>query len=69
MARQRESKAAPKLQQVRNSIEVWRRTRLKRSPMPEKIWAEATQLARRLGVWRVMTSLACFLVRYSGSTP
>jgi hypothetical protein len=57
MARQRESKAAPELQRVRNSIEVWRRTRLKRSPMPEKIWAEATQLARRLGVWRAASRL------------
>jgi len=42
MARQHESKTAPELQRVRNSIEVWRRTRLKRSPMPEEIWAEAT---------------------------
>ena len=36
MARQRESKAAPELQRVRNSIEVWRRTRLKRSPIAGK---------------------------------
>jgi len=57
MARQRKSKAVPELQRVRNSIEVWRRTRLKRSPMPEKIWAEATHLARRLGVWRVTSAL------------
>ena len=57
MARQRESKAAPELQRVRNNIEFWRRTRLKRSPMPEKIWAEATQLARRLGAWRVTSAL------------
>ena len=57
MARQGESKAAPELQRARNSIEVWRRTRLKRSPMPEEIWAEATQLARRLGVWRVTSAL------------
>jgi hypothetical protein len=57
MARQRESKAAPELYRVRNSIEVWRRTRLKRSPMPEEIWAEAMRLARRLGVWRVTSAL------------
>lgn len=30
---------------------------MKRSPMPERIWAEATQLARRLGVWRVNSAL------------
>ena len=57
MARQHESKTAPELQRVRISIEVWRRTLLKRSPMPEEIWAEATQLAGRLGVWRAASEL------------
>jgi hypothetical protein len=57
MARQNESKAAQQLQEVRRRIDAWRWTRLKRSPMPEELWAQATKLARRLGVWRVTRDL------------
>lgn len=45
------------LQRVRTSIDIWRWTRSKRSPMPEELWAPAVQLAGRLGVWRVTRAL------------
>ena len=57
MARPSEARAAQGLQQVRQQIDVWRWTRLKRSPMPEELWARATRLARRLGVWPVARDL------------
>ena len=57
MARANEIRAAQGLQQVRRSIDIWRWTRLKRSPMPEELWARAAKLARSLGVWRVARDL------------
>ena len=57
MARQKEGKAAQGLQQLRRRIDVWRWTRLKRSPMPEELWAQATRLARRSSVWQVARDL------------
>jgi len=38
---------------VANRIEKWRRTRRKRSPMPEQLWLDAAVLARSHGVYRV----------------
>lgn len=38
------------LRQARTRIERWRRTRRKRSPMPEPLWAAAVALAEREGV-------------------
>ena len=57
MARPNETRAAQGLQQVRRRIDVWRWTRLKRSPMPEELWSRATRLAQSLGVWRVARDL------------
>ena len=57
MARPKEDRTAQGLQQVRRRIDVWRWTRLKRSPMPEDLWAQATKLAEALGVWRVARDL------------
>ncbi|HEX7505548.1 MAG TPA: hypothetical protein VF550_02170 [Polyangia bacterium] len=57
MARPNETQAGQRLQQVRRGIDVWRWTRLKRSPMPEELWARATRLAQSLGVWRVARDL------------
>ena len=42
-----------RLSQLRRRIEWWRRTRVKRSPMPPELWRAATELARELGVYRV----------------
>jgi hypothetical protein len=39
-----------KVEQVREQLERWRRTRPKRSPIPEAIWGEAACLARECGV-------------------
>lgn len=42
---------------VRDGIEHWRRTRAKRSRMPEPLWAEAVMLARAHGVYRISQAL------------
>ncbi len=42
---------------VRAGIERWRRTRQKRSPMPEELWAAAVGLARRHGVYAISRAL------------
>jgi len=52
-----ESRTAQQLQEIRSGIDVWRWTRVKRSPMPEDLWAQAATLAGRLGVWRVARDL------------
>jgi hypothetical protein len=57
MARANETRSAQRLQQVRRGIDVWRWTRLKRSPMPEELWAQAARLAQSLGVCRVARDL------------
>ena len=46
-----------RLDQLRRQIERWRRTRMKRSPMPAELWTAATDLARELGVSRVAREL------------
>ena len=46
-----------RLDQLRRQIERWRRTRMKRSPMPAELWTAATELARELGVSRVAREL------------
>lgn len=46
-----------RLQEVRTSIDIWRWTRAKRSPMPEELWTSAVQMAKQVGVWRVAREL------------
>src|SRR5512140_1927503 len=46
-----------RLQKIRTSIDIWRWTRVKRSPMPEELWTPAVQMAKRLGMWRVAREL------------
>jgi len=46
-----------RLQKIRTRIDVWRWTRVKRSPMPEELWTPAVQIAKQLGVWRVAREL------------
>jgi hypothetical protein len=58
MAHPSESRAARQLKQVRNSVDIWRRTRQKLAPMPEELWTQATELAHRLGVWPVARDLS-----------
>lgn len=57
MAR-RQRTAAERLDELRARIEEWRRTRGKRSPMPGKLWSDATALGRELGAYRVMRALS-----------
>jgi hypothetical protein len=57
MARQKKSSDTQQIQKLRTSIDIWRWTRLKRSPMPEELWVQAEELAQSLGVWRVARDL------------
>lgn len=51
MGRRRETKALPAgVEELRGRVERWRRTRKKRSPMPEELWEDAARLARVHGV-------------------
>lgn len=42
---------------LRRRVEVWRRTRTKRSPMPDELWQEAARLAKTHGYRRVARAL------------
>ena len=46
-----------KVEQVREQLECWRRTRQQRSPIPEAIWGEAAGLARECGVSAISKAL------------
>jgi hypothetical protein len=46
-----------KVKELRTRIERWRRTRRKRSAMPEGLWSEAALLARAHGIHRVSSAL------------
>jgi hypothetical protein len=46
---------------LRRKIERWRRTRKKRTRMPEELWSAAVKLAQVHGVWRIAKELS---VRY-----
>jgi hypothetical protein len=45
------------VQRLQKRIEHWRRTREKRSPMPEPLWHAAVQLAQRDSVYSVSRAL------------
>jgi hypothetical protein len=51
------------LSAIRDRIERWRETRVKRTHMPEDLWQAAANAARTHGTWRVSQSLR---VRYEG---
>jgi hypothetical protein len=42
---------------LRDRIEGWRQSRPKSRPMPEELWQEASQAAKRLGTGRVARAL------------
>jgi hypothetical protein len=55
----RRPRALPaKVDEIGRRIEHWRRTREKRTAMPEELWQEATTLARSHGVYQVSKALA-----------
>ena len=41
------------IDQLRSRVEHWRRTRLKRCPMPEELWEEAASLVRAHGMYPI----------------
>jgi hypothetical protein len=43
--------------QLQDRIEKWRRTRVKRTAMPEALWSEAVALARGEGMYRTARAL------------
>ena len=57
MARQGQGGAARRVERVRTQIDRWRCRRKRCSPMPERLWGEASLLARELGVHRVKCAL------------
>lgn len=46
-----------RIEPIRLQIEHWRRTRTKRSPMPEPLWRAAVGLAREHGVYAAAQAL------------
>lgn len=42
---------------VRERLDVWRRTRERRGPMPEDLWDAAVGVAQKHGVWAVSRAL------------
>ena len=63
MERTRPDTLAPEIEAVRERIEEWRRTRAKRTRMPEDLWQAAVALAGDHGTWRISRALR---VRYEG---
>ena len=53
----RRAAASGRVKQVRGRIEQWRRTRAKRSPMPEPLWEAAVRLAQADGVYPIARAL------------
>ena len=58
MGRKKEPTALPaEVRQVRTGIELWRRTREKRTAMPAGLWEQAAGLARVHGIYRTAQAL------------
>jgi len=57
MGRTRGNGLPAEVQQLRQRIERWRRTRERRTPMPAGLWAEAVRLARDGRAWAVARAL------------
>lgn len=53
----RRAAASGRVKQVRGRIEHWRRTRAKRSPMPDPLWEAAVRLAQAEGVYPIARAL------------
>jgi len=55
--RGRSDSVSARVLRVQKRIEHWRKTREKRSPMPEPLWDAAVQLAQRDGVYSISRAL------------
>ena len=45
------------IQRLRGEIVAWRRARYDRAPLPAQLWAEAVEVARRVGINRARHAL------------
>lgn len=57
MARQGRSATEGRVSRVKVQVDRWRSKRRRCSPMPERLWNEAAQLARELGIHRIKCAL------------
>jgi hypothetical protein len=57
MRRTRPPASSSRIKKLRAGIEKWRRTRKKRSPMPEPLWDAAVELAQSEGVYPIGRAL------------
>ena len=57
MAERRKQLQSSEVEGARTRIEYWRRTRVKRTAMPEELWSEAASLARAHGIYRISRGL------------
>jgi hypothetical protein len=57
MRRTRPRATSARVRQARAGVEKWRKTRKKRSPMPEPLWDAAVELAQSDGVYPIARAL------------
>lgn len=57
MGRKKTRLLDPRIEPLRKQIERWRRTRAKRSAMPEVLWGAAAELAQKHGVYAAAQAL------------
>lgn len=57
MARQRRTATEGRVKRAKAQVERWRLKRKRCSPMPERLWHEATVLAREFGIHRIKCEL------------
>jgi hypothetical protein len=57
MSRKKCARLPAEIKKTQDRIEHWRRTRRRRSPMPEDLWKEASALARKHGVYPISRDL------------
>ena len=57
MRRKQQSAISPRVEEVGQRIEQWRRTRKRRSPMPPELWDAAVSFAKAHGVCPIARAL------------
>ena len=59
MARRKRKVLPRRIVELKKQIETWRQTREKRTRMPEELWVEAVEAARKHGIWKVSNAVGC----------
>ncbi len=59
MARRKRKALPRRIVELKKQIETWRQTREKRTRMPEELWVEAVEAARKHGTWKVSNAVGC----------